>query len=191
VTRDELVEQIRTLFAGVAEAVIAQVDNYNAARVRELVAALTNGVPDGRSPTTGKKTKADALQGDLHLNLSKRPRKTRRDGRRAQAPRLDEGKQVVADPPRPRAARRDDDAAATDVTTKGTPRARSVMKCGKCGEPGKRADGCGKTHNVPTDSDERTPPPITCGPVRANRSRCSRAPQRSYRLMMTSRSLPS
>lgn len=34
------------------------------------------------------------------------------------------------------------------TTTKGKPRERAVMKCKKCGELGKRSDGCGKTHNV-------------------------------------------
>lgn len=32
--------------------------------------------------------------------------------------------------------------------SKGTTRQRAVMKCSKCGELGKRADGCGKSHNV-------------------------------------------
>ena len=53
--------------------------------------------PRGRTAS-----QADALQGDLHLDVHARPRGARRQGRRAQAPRLDQGEQVAADPARAR-----------------------------------------------------------------------------------------
>lgn len=38
-------------------------------------------------------------------------------------------------------------APAPGVTKKGTPRKRTEIRCGKCGEIGRRADTCGITHN--------------------------------------------
>lgn len=68
----------------------------------------------------------------------------------------------------PRAA----DREPAPATTKGEPRKRAVMRCGKCDELGFRSDGCGKTHNVagakaassapivkPTMTVEVKPPP--------------------------------
>lgn len=52
----------------------------------------------------------------------------------ASAPR-----QIAAAPP-----------VVVELTTKGKPRARAVIKCSKCGELGKRVDSCGITHNVST-----------------------------------------
>ncbi len=173
-------------------ALIELADRYTAARHHELVEQLVKGLTDGTSTHLQREKTDGALQGALHLDVHDRPRRARRKGRRAKAPRVAKGKPVSPDPARARAARRDDDDAATAVTSKGQPRQRAVMKCGKCGEPGKRSDGCGKTHNV-DGADVATPPasnppPITCRQVRANRGP-SPSPRARRAMVTTTRSL--
>lgn len=53
------------------------------------------------------------------------------------------------EPPQP--AKR---SAPTAAPAKLEKKARAKMKCRTCGAEGFRADGCGKTHNLPADEDE-------------------------------------